>query len=158
LTGTAHVQEHAVADDRVLANFGWETTAATTTSEAEAANVAHLVRVVGYIWELHYLLDWLASRKIQKVSEDRHRLTLSMVREFRLTAATLLDVCDLARITMTDRYLRMIERMHSEWHLAKLKQSIASKEELLNLAYTQLTDEQAEARAGRFNLIILLLT
>ncbi len=158
LTGTNNHQEHAFADDRTLANFGWETTAVSTTSPAEAVNVGHLVQVVGYIWELHYLLDSLASRKIQTISEERKRTTLGMVREFRLTAATLLDVCDLARITMTDRYLRMMERMHAEWHLPKLKQAIEAKEELLNLAYTQLTDEEAEARAGRFNLIVLFLT
>jgi hypothetical protein len=158
VTGVHDSQEHAFADLAVLATFGWETTAVTTTQPAEAADLAHLVKLVGYIWELHFVVDSLAARKLSSIGQESVRRALPLVREFRLCAAILLDVCDLARLTMIDRHLRMMEAMHDEWHLSRIKHTIASKAELLHLAYTQLKDELAEKRANRFNATVLFLT
>ena len=141
-------------------DIGWETTAVSTSSEAERARLVDLVRLLGYLWELLYVVDGTAgayAETLQDAPEDV-RQELPRIREVRTMVTTLVDVCALTRLSMTDRYVRIIEVVLDEWHTRELKEAVGAKLHLLDLLYGQLKDEDSEARNERFNLLILVLT
>ena len=154
-TDRLHEHEHLAAVLR--ARFGWETSALSGTQSDELWAVADLVKVIGYVWELHFTLNSLAENKL-RANVGIGARSLASARTFRRNAAVLLCSCHLTHLTMTERHLHIIEMIMAEWKLDELKHGVGDTTELLDIIYTQAREERDERWARQFSIIVGILT
>ena len=85
LAHTDRFHQHTYRDALVRARFGWDTSAISGTDADDVWTVVDLVKVVGYIWELHSILNSLAETRLRSSLESGHfHVIEKIVAEWRL--------------------------------------------------------------------------
>lgn len=157
LTHSPIVQDHHAGEIRLRGRFGWETTSVTTNSAREAVAFSELMKLLGYIWQVHFVLDDRASKRLSHVP-TASRKELTEMRELRGRTTLLLDACHITRLTMVERHFHIVKAVMQEWHLADIRSSIDHAAELLDVMMSESNQEQVDQKMWRISLVLAVLT